>query len=104
MKNGNLIVKLQDDLIVDDQDMAKSINQMPCHSGSYELGHSKLFMKDVNRDIDGFYNINIHYGDTDSVYIHKKHWSTLIEKLFVGKPLGVGKTIMPMQVYSMLGS
>ena len=48
-------------------------------------------MNKVFREIDGFYSINIYYGDTDSGYIHKKHWSNLVEKGFVGKSLGQGK-------------
>ena len=91
LKNGNLIVKLEDDEGVDDFDKAKSINTMPSHFGSYILSHSKRLMNNVFREIDGFYSNNIYYGDTDSGYIHKKHWSTLVEKGFVGKTLGLGK-------------
>ena len=64
---------------------------MPSHFGSFILSHSKRLMNDVFREIDGFYSNNIYYGDTDSGYIHKKHWSTLIEKGFVGKSPGLGK-------------
>ena len=41
MKNVDLLVKLEDDAGVDYQDLAKSINQMLCHLGSFNLGHSK---------------------------------------------------------------
>ena len=91
LKNGNLIVKLQDDEGVDDFDKAKSVNTMPSHFGSYILSHSKRLMNDVFREIDGFYSNNIYYGDTDSGYIHKQHWSTLVDKRYVGKSLGLGK-------------
>ena len=91
LKNGNFIVKLEDDEGVDDYDKAKSINTMPSHFGSFILSHSKRLMNNVFREIDGFYSNNIYYGDTDSGYIHKKHWSTLVEKGFVGKSLGLGK-------------
>ena len=91
LKNGNLIVKLEDDEGVDDYDKAKAINTMPSHFGSYILSHSKRLMNNVFREIDGFYSNNIYYGDTDSGYIHKKHWSTLVEKGFVGKSFGLGK-------------
>ena len=37
LKNGNLIVKLQDDEGVDDYDKAKIINTMPSHFGSFIL-------------------------------------------------------------------
>ena len=47
LKNGNLIVKLEDDEGVDDFDKAKSVNTMPSHFGSYILSHSKRLMNDV---------------------------------------------------------
>ena len=40
-KNCNLIVKPQNDAGVDDQDIAKSIIQMPCHLAKYKLGETK---------------------------------------------------------------
>ena len=91
LRNNNFIVKLEDDEGVDDFDKAKSVNTMPSHFGSYVLSHSKRLMNDVFRVIDGFYINNFYYGDTDSGYIHKKHWSTLVQKGFVGKSLGLGK-------------
>ena len=91
LKNGNLIVKLEDDEGVDDYDKAKSVNTMPSHFGSYILSHSKRLMNDVIKKIDGFYNTINYYTDTDSLYIHKKYWSTLVEKGCVGKSLGLGK-------------
>ena len=90
LKSGNLIVKLGGDAGVDDFDKAKSVNTMQSHFGSYFLSHSKILMNDVFREIDGFYIINVYYGDTESSYLHKKHWSTLVEKGFVGKFLGLG--------------
>ena len=47
LKNGNLIVKLEEDEGVDDYDKAKSVNTMPSHFGSYILSHSKRLMNDV---------------------------------------------------------
>ena len=91
LKNGNLIEKLEDDEGIDDFDKAKSINTMPSHFGSYILSHSKRLMNSVIKQIDGFYNNNIYYTDTDSLYIHKKYWSNLIDNGFVGKSLGLGK-------------
>ena len=104
LKNGNLIVTLEDAASVDDGDVAKSIIQMPCHLGSYILGHSKRTMKNVIRERDGFYSNNIYYGDTDTAYIDKNtglRW--LIMDLLVNLPDSV-KTIMVTQAYSMLGS
>ena len=91
LRNGNFIVKLEDDEGVDDFDKAKTINTMPSHFGSFTLSHSKRLLNNVFNEIDGFYSNNIYYGDTDSGYIHKKHCSTLVEKGYVGKHLGQGK-------------
>ena len=41
--------------------------------------------------IHGFYSNCVYYGDTDSGFLHKKHWCTLIGKGCVGKSLGLGK-------------
>ena len=64
---------------------------MQSHIGSYILSHSKRLMNDVFREIDAFYNNVIYNTDTDSGYIHKKHWNKLDEKGYVGKKLGEGK-------------
>ena len=90
-ENGNLIVKIEDDAGVDDQDLAKSNNQISCHLVIYISGYSKRLMNNVIREIDSFYSTNSFYGDTDSPYIHKKHWSTSVEKSFVGNSHGFGK-------------
>ena len=91
LKNGNLIVKLEEDESVDDYDKAKSINTMPSPFGSSILSHGKRLMNDVINEINGFYNNNIYYTDRDSLYIHKKHWSNLVKKGYVGKSPGLGK-------------
>ena len=71
LRNGNLIVKLEDDEGVDDYDKARSINTMPSHFGSYILSHSKRLMNDVIKRISGFYNNSIYYTGTDSLYTQK---------------------------------
>ena len=91
LKNGNLIVKLEDDEGVDDYDKAKSVDTMPSPFGSDILSHSKRLMNDVIKQKGGFYKNSNHYSDTDSLYIHKKYWSDLVDKGFVGKFLGLGK-------------
>ena len=48
-------------------------------------------MNDVIKQVDRFYKISIHYTDTDSLYIHKKYWSPLVDKGFVGKSPGLDK-------------
>ena len=90
-KNKNIIVKRKEDEGVDNYDKTKSINTIPSQFGSCLLSHSKRLMDNVIEQIDGFYNNIIYYTDTDSLYIHKKHWSTLVEKGYVGKYLGRGK-------------
>ena len=53
-KNGNLIVKLDDDNGVDDNVKAKSVNTMPSHFGRKILSHSKRLMDDVIKKRGGF--------------------------------------------------
>ena len=72
LKNGNLIVKIEDDNRVDNNDKAKSIKTMPSLFGSYILSHSKRLMDEVINQMGGFYNKSIYYGVTDSMYVHKK--------------------------------
>ena len=72
LKNGNLIVKIEDKEGADDFDKMNSVNTKPSHFGSFILSHSKRLMNDVFRHIDGFYNNSIYYTDADSLYIHKK--------------------------------
>ena len=88
LKNGNLIVNLEDDEGVDDYDKAKSVNTMPSHFGRYILSHSKRLMNDVIKQIGAFYNNSIYYTDTDSLYMHEKYLSDLVDNGFVGKSLG----------------
>ena len=64
---------------------------MPCLLGSYKLGRSKRLKNNVLREIDDFYSNLFYYGDTDSAYVQKKHWSTSCEKGFIGKCFGLGK-------------
>ena len=60
LRNGNLIVKLEDDEGVNDYENAKPMNNMPSHFGSYILTHSKRSMNDVTEQIGGFYNKSIY--------------------------------------------
>ena len=71
MKNGDLLVKLKDDVGVDDQDIAKSNNEIFCQLGSFRLGQSKRLLNNVVREGNGFYIKNIYYVITDSAYIHE---------------------------------
>ena len=91
LKKGNLIVKLEDDEGVDDCHKAKSVSTRPSQFGSETLSYSKRLMNDVIRERVGFYINSICYIDTDSLYIHKKYWSDMVDIGFLGKSLGLGK-------------
>ena len=91
LRNSNLIVKIEDDKRFDVYDKAKSVTTMPSHSGSSSLSHSKSLLNDVIRQIGGFYIDSIYYTDNDSLYIHKKYWSDLVDNGFVGEPHSLGK-------------
>ena len=91
LKNGSLKEKLKADEGVDDYHKAKSINAKPSHFGNYILPHSQRLMSDVIQQKGGFYTISIYYTDTDSVYIHKKYWSHVVDNGFFGMSLGLGK-------------
>ena len=93
LENGFLIVELEDNSVNEDQDIGKSMNRMPCLFSSFILRPSKRIMNEVIRETDGFYSNNFYYGDTKTPYIHKKHWSTLIDERCVGKSVELGKII-----------
>ena len=48
-------------------------------------------MNEVFNQKRGFSYKGVSYGDTDSMYIHKKDWSDLVDNRFVRKSLGLGK-------------
>ena len=47
LKNGNFLVKIEDDEGVDDYDTAKSINTMPSQFGSYILSHFQRLINEI---------------------------------------------------------
>ena len=91
MKSCNSKVKREDDEGVDEIHKAESKNKTPSHFGSYILSHSKRLMNDVIEQVGGFYNNSIYYSDTDSLYIHKKYWFSLVDNGFIGKSPGLGR-------------
>ena len=103
LKNGNFLVKLENDEGVDDYDKSKSVNTVASYFGSFVLLHSKRLMNEGINQKGRFYINSIYYGDTDSVYIHKKCWSNLVDDGFVGKTLRLGKMISGTRVCSLLG-
>ena len=52
--------------------------------GAFILSNSKRIMNNFIREINGFYNNSIYYGDTDSLYIEKKYWDVLDKANLVG--------------------
>ena len=48
-------------------------------------------MNNLIREINGFYNDSIYYGDTDSLYMEKKFWDVLDNAKIVGESLCQGK-------------
>ena len=89
LPNGNYIVKMKkDDVLDDDCDIT---NTLPAVLGAFVLSNSKRNMDNFIREINGFYNNSIYYGDTDSLYIEKKYWDVLDKANLVGEDLCQGK-------------
>ena len=89
LPNGNYIVKMKrDDGLDDDCDIK---NSLPAVLGAFILSKSKRIMNNFIREINGFYNNSIYYGDTDSLYIEKKYWDVLDKAKLVGEDLCQGK-------------
>ena len=65
---------------------------MPSQLGAFILSNSKRIMNNfVKVVIDGFKTNKVYYGDTDSIYIEKKHWDILDKAKLVGNDLCQGK-------------
>ena len=75
LPNGNYIVELKKDDGLDSDNDVK--NTLPSQLGASILSNSKRTMNKFIREINGFYNNSINYGDTDSLYIVKKFWDVL---------------------------
>ena len=89
LPNGNYIVKMKEDDGLDDDCDLK--NTLPAVLGAFILSNSKRIMNNFIREINGFYNNSIYYGDTDSLYIEKKYWDVLDKANLVGEELCQGK-------------
>ena len=66
-------------------------NTLPSHLGAFILSNSKRTMDKFIREINGFYNNSIYYGDTDSLYREKRFSDVLDKANLVGKNLCQGK-------------
>ena len=89
LSNGNSIVKFKKDDGLDGDNDVK--NTLPIHLWAFILINSKRNMNNFIREINGFHNNSIYYGDTDSLYIEKKYWDVLDKANLAGKNLCQGK-------------
>ena len=78
----------KDDGLDDDCDIK---NTLPAVLGAFILSNSKRIMNNFIRELNGFYNNSIYYGDTDSLYKEKKYWDVLDNANLVGEGLCQGK-------------
>ena len=70
LPNGNYFVEMKkDDGLVDGCDIK---NTQPAALAAFILKNSRQIMKELIREINGFYKNNPYYPDTDSLYIEKK--------------------------------
>ena len=84
LPNGNYIVKMKkDDGLDDDFDIK---NTLPAVLGAFILSNSRRIMNNFSTEINGFYENNIYYSDTDSLYM-KKYWDVLDKANLVGEVL-----------------
>ena len=89
LPNGSYIVKLNnDDGSEGDNDVK---NTLPSHLGAFIFSKSKRITNNFIREINGFYNNSIYYGDTDSLNTEKKYCDVLDKANLVGKNLCQGK-------------
>ena len=86
---GNYVVKMKkDDGLDDDCDIK---NTLPAVLGAFILANSRRIMNKVIREINGFYENNVFYTDTDGLYIEKKYWDVFDKANLLGDNLGQGK-------------
>ena len=78
----------KDDGLDDDCDIKKTL---PAVLGAFLLGNSRRNMNKFVREINGFYNNNMYYTDTHSLYIERKYWVVLDKATLVGEELSQGK-------------
>ena len=86
LPNGTYMVKFEKyDALDDGNNDVK--NTLPAQLGAFFSSNSKRIMNEFIREIKGFYNNSIYYGDTDSLLLEKKFWDVLDKANLVGKNL-----------------
>ena len=50
---------------------------LPCQQGAFTSSNGQRNIINFIREINGFYNDSISYGDTDSLYFTQEHWDAL---------------------------
>ena len=71
--------------------------------GAFALANSKRIMNKFIHAINGFYTNDVHYTDTDSLYIENKHWDKLDKAGLLGKNrLNKVKTIIKKVAFGMV--
>ena len=75
LSHGNFIVRLTDDRGLEDE--VKKSNTMPLHLGASLSSISKRIMNNYIHSIEEFFTNDIHYKDTDSLYLENKHWDKI---------------------------
>ena len=66
-------------------------NTLPAVLEAFILSNSRRIMKKFMREMNGFYENNMYYTDTDSLYIEKKYWDVLDKTNLIGERLCQGK-------------
>ena len=90
LPNRNYIVKIKEDDGLDDD--CDNENTLLALLGAFILSNRKRNMNNFIREINGLYNNNIYYGDTDSIYIEKKNRNLLYKAKLVADNLCLGKS------------
>ena len=85
INHGSYIVKMKDDEGLEDE--IKKANTLPLQLAVFILSNSKRIMNNFIHAFDGFYNNDVYYTDTDSLYFESKRWEKLDKVGLVGKNL-----------------
>ena len=85
LPKGHYILKFKKDEGLDGDNEVK--NTLPSHLAAFISSKSKQIMNNFIKEINGFYNNSIYYGDTVSMYTKRKYWNVLDKVGSVGNIL-----------------